>query len=200
MSNHYACGIVDADATRSAAQGILFGRLLSVCVSEKGVRSIHLSNESSATFSSCGEEGEKIVALDEWPLTLRDMFREVERELQAYGAGTLRRFSVPIDGDAYATWHSPRGEYWRALREIPYGETVTYGELAMRSGRQKSAARAAGQACAKNPWLILIPCHRVIASSLSSSLLPSDNHLEKRLGGFGGGLELKKRLLYHEKM
>ena len=129
--------------------------------------------------------------VDEWPSTLRDMFMLLESELQAYGAGTLRKFTVPLDTSHHPSWDSLRGDYWRALREVPYGEVITYAELAVRAGRKKSAARAAGQACATNLLSIVIPCHRVIATSAASSL-------DSRLGGFGGGLPLKKRLLLHE--
>ena len=181
-----AFGVIDADATRPAGKGALFGNPLYVSVSEKGVQRIEF-NASEEVFS-CGG---KTIPVDQWPSVLRDIFRLSEQELQAYGTGTLRKFTVPLDTSGHPTWQSPRGEYWQALWEVPYGETVTYGELAVRAGRKKSAARAAGQACATNPWPILIPCHRVIATSASSS---SDT----RLGGFGGGLPLKKRLLKHE--
>ncbi len=73
---------------------------------------------------------------------------------------------------------------WAATAEIPFGETISYGELARRAGNQK-AARAAGSAMANNPLSILVPCHRVIAADGS-------------LGGFGGGLEMKRWLLRHE--
>ncbi len=68
----------------------------------------------------------------------------------------------------------------RALATIPYGETVTYAELAEMAGKP-GAARAAGSGCGRNPVIIIVPCHRVIAS--------------KGLGGFGAGLDVKKRLL-----
>ncbi len=68
-----------------------------------------------------------------------------------------------------------------AARKIPYGQVRTYGWLAEAAGRP-GAARAAGQAVARNPFPIIIPCHRVIAA-------------DGRLGGFGGGLEMKRKLL-----
>ena len=73
---------------------------------------------------------------------------------------------------------------WRATAEIPFGSTVSYGELARRVGKP-GAARAVGGAMAANPLPILIPCHRVIAADGGP-------------GGYGGGLELKRRLLSHE--
>jgi len=73
---------------------------------------------------------------------------------------------------------------WKVTAEIPFGETISYGELAKRAGNPK-AARAAGSAMANNPLPILVPCHRVLAG-------------DGGLGGFGGGLEMKKWLLRHE--
>jgi methylated-DNA-[protein]-cysteine S-methyltransferase len=73
---------------------------------------------------------------------------------------------------------------WRALLEIPFGEVRTYGELAGALG-QPGAARAVGAANGKNPVAVLVPCHRVVAA-------------RGRLGGYSGGLELKRKLLAHE--
>ena len=73
---------------------------------------------------------------------------------------------------------------WQATREIPYGQTCSYGELAARAGRP-GAARAVGQAMARNPWPIIVPCHRVVASN--------------GIGGYGGRLDLKERLLRLER-
>ena len=70
---------------------------------------------------------------------------------------------------------------WRALCDIPYGETRTYGQIAKSIGKP-GAARAVGRACNKNEILIRIPCHRVIGS-------------DGKLVGFGGGLDLKEKLL-----
>jgi methylated-DNA-[protein]-cysteine S-methyltransferase len=75
-------------------------------------------------------------------------------------------------------------EVWRALTRIPFGEVVTYGELAARLGRPGSS-RAVGAANGRNPVAILVPCHRVVAAG-------------GRLGGYSGGLEIKRRLLAHE--
>lgn len=104
-------------------------------------------------------------------------FDEVRAQLDAYFRGTLRRFTVKL---------APEGTpfqlaAWRELRRIPYGTTITYGEQARRMGRS-GAARAAGGANRENPIAIIIPCHRVIGSN-------------GRLTGFGGGLDLKRRLL-----
>ena len=99
------------------------------------------------------------------------------RELGEYFAGQRREFTVPV---------SLRGtpfqeRVWAALTGIPYGETISYGELARRVG-QPTAARAVGSASGRNPVPIVIPCHRVVRSGGA-------------LGGFSCGLELKERLL-----
>jgi len=104
-------------------------------------------------------------------------FIECKRQLQEYFAGELREFDIPL---------APRGtefqlQVWEALRSIPYGETISYGELARRIGRP-TASRAVGAANGRNPIPVIIPCHRVIGSSGS-------------LVGFGGGLPTKQHLL-----
>lgn len=102
-------------------------------------------------------------------------------ELGAYFAGKRRRFDVEVD------WTSLRGfqkDVLKALSKVPFGERVTYGDLAKMLGK-RGAARAVGGALAKNPIPIVLPCHRVIASDGS-------------LGGFSGGAKVKKWLHAHE--
>ena len=104
-------------------------------------------------------------------------FKEVVRQLDAYFDGKLKDFELPLclDGTAFQLL------VWNNLRKIPYGETVSYGQLAKRIG-SPDAARAVGLANGSNPIPIIIPCHRVIGSN-------------GNLTGFGGGLPLKKKLL-----
>ncbi len=98
-------------------------------------------------------------------------------ELAAYFAGDLRHFSTPLD-----VWGTPfQRQVWSALCEIPYGQTISYGELARRVGRP-TASRAVGQANGKNHIAIVIPCHRVVQAN-------------GRLRGYGGGLWRKQLLL-----
>jgi len=98
-------------------------------------------------------------------------------QLREYFAGERTSFDLPLalDGTPF------QQEAWRALADIPYGETVSYGEQARRLGRP-DAVRAVGAANGANPIAIVLPCHRVIGADGS-------------LTGFGGGLETKRRLL-----
>jgi methylated-DNA-[protein]-cysteine S-methyltransferase len=104
-------------------------------------------------------------------------FGDVIRELRAYFAGELKEFETPVvlEGTEFQV------KVWRELQKIPYGETISYGELARRIGNVK-AMRAVGLANGANPIPIIVPCHRVIGSNGS-------------LTGFGGGLANKKKLL-----
>ena len=104
------------------------------------------------------------------------------KQLQEYFSGQRKRFDVPLD--LQGTAHQLR--VWRALCTIPYGETLTYGELARRVGLPTAAARAAGRACATNPAPVVVPCHRVIGG-------------DGKLHGFGGGLPRKEALLKLER-
>jgi methylated-DNA-[protein]-cysteine S-methyltransferase len=108
-------------------------------------------------------------------------FAEAFRQLAAYFAGDLTRFDLPLRfaGTEF------QNEVWAALRDIPFGETVSYGALASRIGRP-TASRAVGGANGANPLPIVVPCHRVIGS-------------DRSLTGFGGGLPIKKFLLDHER-
>ncbi|MCP4655868.1 MAG: methylated-DNA--[protein]-cysteine S-methyltransferase [bacterium] len=107
----------------------------------------------------------------------RALCREARREITAYLAGDLRRFTVPID----ARGSDFQRAVWAAISAIPYGRTLAYGELAARLGKPLTS-RAVGGACGANPIPLIIPCHRVLAAN-------------GRLGGFGGGRELKSWLL-----
>lgn len=107
----------------------------------------------------------------------REAFAEVIRQLQAYFRGELQEFDLPLamEGTAFQL------RVWNELRAIPYGETISYAQLAGRIGNPK-AIRAVGSANGSNPIPIIVPCHRVIGSDGS-------------LTGFGGGLSTKKKLL-----
>jgi methylated-DNA-[protein]-cysteine S-methyltransferase len=104
-------------------------------------------------------------------------FREATRQLEAYFAGDLHQFDLPLlpEGTPFQC------AVWTALRDIPYATTVSYAEIARRIGKPQ-ALRAVGAANGKNPLPIVIPCHRVIGS-------------DGRLTGYGGGLHIKEALL-----
>jgi O-6-methylguanine DNA methyltransferase len=100
--------------------------------------------------------------------------------LNRYFAGELENLAQPLDlqGSQFQI------QVWSTLRQIPVGKVATYGDIAARTGRP-GGARAVGQACGRNPVVLFVPCHRVVAANGG-------------LGGFGGGLSLKKALLQHE--
>ena len=110
-----------------------------------------------------------------------DALAEAATQLRQYFAGERIRFELPL---------SPVGtpfqlRVWAELREIPYGRTTTYGQIATDLG-QPTASRAVGLANGRNPVAVIVPCHRVIGSDGS-------------LTGFGGGLDRKRWLLEHER-
>jgi methylated-DNA-[protein]-cysteine S-methyltransferase len=104
-------------------------------------------------------------------------FQHAIAQLAAYFVGRLRRFDVTIAPEGTPFQRA----VWSALGEIPYGETVSYGELTRRLGRP-NASRAVGAANGRNPVPIIIPCHRVVGANGA-------------LTGFGGGLPIKRMLL-----
>ena len=106
-----------------------------------------------------------------------DPFGPAIEQLQGYFSGQRRTFELPIAPAGTAFQH----RVWQALRHIPYGETISYGELARRIGSPR-ACRAVGLANGANPLPIVVPCHRVIGANGA-------------LTGFGGGLPIKRALL-----
>lgn len=106
---------------------------------------------------------------------------QAEAELREYFAGYRKVFTVPV----HLSGTDFQMKVWAALQEIPYGETATYGEIAVRIGNSK-ACRAVGTANHNNSIPIVVPCHRVIGANGS-------------LTGYGGGLYIKSYLLELEK-
>ena len=117
----------------------------------------------------------------DWVLDTKGVLTNVRKELDQYFAGRLRAFSTRLafNGTAF------QNQVWQALTRIPYGETISYLDLANRINNPK-AVRAVGMANGANPIAIIVPCHRVIGSNGS-------------LTGFGGGLPNKRALLELEK-
>ncbi|MFI1767091.1 methylated-DNA--[protein]-cysteine S-methyltransferase [Streptomyces sp. NPDC020800] len=108
-------------------------------------------------------------------------FAEVRRQLDAYFAGRLTRFSLPL-----AVTGTPfQRQVWQALEDIPYGATTSYGDLAARLGVPREGIRGVGSALGANPLLLVRPCHRVIGADGS-------------MRGYAGGVQRKVWLLTHE--
>jgi methylated-DNA-[protein]-cysteine S-methyltransferase len=103
---------------------------------------------------------------------------ETRRQLEEYFAGDREDFDLPLRGAGTAF----QQRVWEQLREIPFGKTASYGEIASRLGMKPGASRAVGLANGANPLAIVVPCHRVIGSDGS-------------LTGYAGGLERKRYLL-----
>ncbi len=103
---------------------------------------------------------------------------EAERWIKQYFGGDIRQIRFRLDMSDLSEWQRRACE---AMLEIPVGEVRTYRWLAEALGKPR-AARAAGMACARNPLPVIVPCHRIVASS-------------GNLGGFAGGLELKQKML-----
>lgn len=138
-----------------------------ICIEEEGgaITSLYICRDPMKLSEECPDA----------------LLREAKKQLQEYFAGDRRKFTLPL---------RPAGtpfqqKVWDALRRIPYGETCSYGEIAVQIGNPK-ACRAVGGANNKNPIMILIPCHRVVGADGS-------------LVGFGGGLPVKEFLLALEK-
>ncbi len=160
-------GAVDVGWARVDAP---FGSLV-VAGTEAGL--VHLSfDDVDATLEWLADRlSPRVLAAPEW-------LDSVRRQLDEYFAGRRRQFDLAID------WALSRGFGLEALLElirVPFGEVVTYGDLARLAGRPR-AARAVGTAMAKNPIPIVVPCHRVVPAAGG-------------LGGYGGGVDTKRFLL-----
>jgi methylated-DNA-[protein]-cysteine S-methyltransferase len=112
-----------------------------------------------------------------WTESARGPVGQAARQLTEYFAGRRAGFDLPLAPEGTEFQRT----VWRNLQDIPYGETISYGELAKRVGNPK-ASRAVGAANGQNPIPIVIPCHRVIGAN-------------GKLTGFGGGLPTKEALL-----
>jgi methylated-DNA-[protein]-cysteine S-methyltransferase len=117
----------------------------------------------------------------EHPTQAKPCFLATSERLIAYFSGGRTEFDDKLDFSGTTPFQRA---VWQAARLIPYGQTASYQWIAEKIGKPK-AARAVGQALGKNRFPIIVPCHRVIAS-------------DGRLGGFSGGIEMKKYLLFIE--
>lgn len=169
-------------ADRAAAAGLLdvayayedspFGRLL-LASTARGVVRIGLPNQDAEELLD-----DLSARVSPRVLEAPDRLDEVRRELDLYFEGRLNDFELPLDWSLTSGF---RGKVQRAIFDIPYGETRSYTEMARSAGNER-AVRAAGTACGSNPIPIVVPCHRVLRTGGG-------------LGGYGGGLPMKRALL-----
>ncbi len=133
-----------------------------------------IGDETGLSYISLLDESQKLTDV------IPEVLEDAVYQLNEYFAGKRTEFSLQLNPEGTPF----QQKVWQALQEIPYGQTVTYGELSKSLGDPK-AIRAVASANGKNPLWIVIPCHRVIGSDGS-------------LTGYAGGLERKKWLLEHE--
>ena len=153
---------------------------LSYCVMKSPVGRLLLVGNRDGLKLISFQDGAHPIPLDpNWNHDEKPL-RKVISQLEAYFEGNLKNFTLQL---------TPEGtpfqqRVWQALQKIPYGKTVSYGEIAKAIGKPK-ASRAVGAANGQNPLSIVTPCHRVIGCN-------------GQLVGYGGGLRIKERLLYLE--
>ncbi|NYT77267.1 methylated-DNA--[protein]-cysteine S-methyltransferase [Alcaligenaceae bacterium] len=124
------------------------------------------------------KQGAIVPLQDNTPAATHDMFCEVHSQLQAYFEGRREVFTVPM----LLQGSSLQKRVWEALLTIPYGEYVSYGDVAVAAGFTRQHSRAVGKAVGQNPISIMVPCHRVLSGT-------------GRLNGYSGGLDRKVTLL-----
>lgn len=155
------------DQTRYTSINTPLGELW-IAGTDQGLSHISFPTQRSLSAAHAGN--------DDW-LFDANSFPEAERQLAAYLAGELKQFDIPLapQGTAF------RQQVWKALCNVPWGETTSYGKIAETIGKP-AASRAVGAANGANPLPIVIPCHRIIGSS-------------GKLTGYAGGLHIKQFLL-----
>lgn len=139
-----------------------------------GLLKIHTTEQGLCAIEFLGEG---VLPKEKSVSSPHPLLQQAVRELDEYFRGERRVFTLPLAPQGTPFQHS----VWEALQRIPYGTTCSYGEIAATIGNPR-ASRAVGMANNKNPLPILIPCHRVIGA-------------DGRLVGYGGGLDIKKKLL-----
>lgn len=150
------------------------GSLQAVFEPEGALRSLSLTEAANSNVP-------KTVASATPNALVADTLNRLTEQLAAYFAGQLQDFNLPLAG----VGTDFQRDVWIATATIPYGQTTSYGEIAKRIG-QPQAARAVGAALGANPWMLIVPCHRVISS-------------RQNLTGYAWGLPTKQFLLDHER-
>lgn len=145
-------------------------RTFLIAKNNKGICSIEFSSDEKKFTAMLAK------VFDDEVKKSQDKLKNEIKQIQDYFEGKRRSFnmSVFLKGTAFQT------KIWLEISKLKFGKTISYTELAKRV-KSKGAIRAAGSACGKNPVPIIIPCHRILAKN--------------GLGGFGGGLPLKKKML-----
>jgi AraC family transcriptional regulator of adaptative response/methylated-DNA-[protein]-cysteine methyltransferase len=152
-----------------------YGRLL-VAMTERGVCAVKLADNDDEMERDLREEF-PAARIERADSQLRQTVEEILRHLE----NRSPRVDLPLDIRATAF----QRQVWEKLRLIPYGQTVSYIDVAKAIGK-RGAVRAVGRACATNPVALVIPCHRVVRE-------------DKTLGGYRWGLDRKKKILAHER-
>jgi len=154
-----------------------FGEML-VAATDRGVVKLALPSHAGSELKPDLVLTELAAAVSPRVLEAPTRLDPVRRELDAYFDGDLKRFDLPVD------WRLANGFTDKVLHQvarIPYGRTLSYGEVAAKAGNPR-AFRAAGTACGANPVPLIVPCHRVVQASGAP-------------GNYGGGPEMKRALL-----
>ena len=140
---------------------------------DRGLNFVAFPKNRWQQFLSALKKDENIILIED-----KKRFSNLRNNLRAYFSGKRVQFKEKFDLTGGTDFQK---KVWRAMQKIPFGQTRSYGWLAKQVGG-KGKARAVGMACGSNPIPILIPCHRVIKE-------------DGGLGGYGGGLGIKKKLL-----
>jgi methylated-DNA-[protein]-cysteine S-methyltransferase len=179
-STRYAHAPSDTSASSDPSQGGASDVLLYTTI-DSPIGELLLLGDGHALRGLYMQGGHKPIAVASAWERAEAPFAALTTQLEEYFAGRRETFDVPLQ--MHGTPFERR--VWSALREIPYGETISYGELASRI-EQPTGARAVGLANGRNPVAVVVPCHRVIGADGS-------------LTGYGGGLERKRILLELER-
>ena len=157
----------------SSAQGSLY-----LAATTRGLAGMWFTDQRHLPDVSAWKQVDIEVDIEVDSTSQQHVFKETQRQLQAYFAGKLQQFDVPLDLSAGTAFQQ---SVWQALLAIPFGKTTSYGALSSSIGKPL-AVRAVGTAIGRNPIGIIVPCHRVIGSDGS-------------LTGYAGGLHRKEAFL-----